>query len=222
MTRTRPSAESPASAVRRPDTSTAVGAATALASTAAVRCRAQALLERARGGASGWFLVDDGALGSAAQIVADVTRTRYPGLAIPYHSRWRHFEAGGVDRTAALGDRLAQSGADTGAIARAQIDLAVVSVLLDAGAGPDWRFAEDGRRIARSEGLAVASWHAFTAGLFSSDPGQPLRADAAALRTLDAGRLAAAFQVGPANPLVGLDGRLALLHRLRDAVAARR
>ena len=38
--------------------------------------------------------------------VADVTRAHYPDLAIPYHSRWRHFEAGGVDRRAELDTRL--------------------------------------------------------------------------------------------------------------------
>ena len=69
------------------------------------------------------------------------------------------------------------------------IDLAVVSVLLDAGAGADWRYDEaaSGQRFTRSEGLGVASLHAFTAGLFSSDATDPLRADAAALRALDAG-----------------------------------
>ena len=79
------------------------------------------------------------------------------------------------------------------------IDLAVVSVLLDAGAGADWHYDEaaSGQRFARSEGLGVASLHAFTTGLFSSDATDPLRADAAALCALDADRLAAAFQVGP-------------------------
>ena len=47
---------------------------------------------------SGCFVVDDASLAPAADLVASVTRTRYPDLAIPYHSRWRHFEAGGIDR----------------------------------------------------------------------------------------------------------------------------
>ena len=52
------------------------------------------------------------------------------------------------------------------------IDLTVVSVLLDAGAGPDWHYVEAGTGSAsrRSEGLGVASLHAFAAGLFSGDP----------------------------------------------------
>jgi hypothetical protein len=56
--------------------------------------------------------------------------------------------------------------------------------------------------------------------LFSSDPTNPMRADAAGLVALDADRLADAFQVGPSNPLVGLDGRVQVLHRLGEALAA--
>ena len=194
-------------------TDRADGAAAALRSTTAIRERARYLLARARRGDSAWFGVDDDALAVAAAEVADVTRTRYPDLNVPFHSRWRHFEAGGIDRRAQLGD---------GLDARAMVDLAVVSVLLDAGAGPDWGYDEaaTGQRFARSEGLGVASWHAFTSGIFSSDTTDPLRADAAALCGLDADRLAEAFQVGPKNPLVGLDGRVAVLHRLGATLTA--
>ena len=185
--------------------------------TATIRERAGRLLARARGGDSPWFTVHDDALDAAAVVVAGVTRSNYPDLAIPYHSRWRHFAAGGVDRRADLVARLA--GRDIAARARAMIDLTVISVLLDAGAGPDWRYHEGSRTFTRSEGLAVASFHAFTAGTFSADPQDPLRVDAAGLRALDTARLAAALQVGAANPLVGLDGRVALLHRLGDVLA---
>ena len=34
--------------------------------------------------------------------MADITRKRYPKGHIPLHSRWRHLEAGGVDRKAEL------------------------------------------------------------------------------------------------------------------------
>ena len=80
---------------------------------------------------------------------------------------------------------------DAAARARAQIDLVLVSVLLDAGAGPQWRYQEaaSGQGFARSEGLGVASFHAFTSGLFSSDPAQPLRVDAAGLAALTAAQL---------------------------------
>jgi hypothetical protein len=196
------------------------GAAATLRTTTAVRAHARQLLHRARDGASRWFSVHDDALQAAAVEVADMTRTRYPELEIPYHSRWRHFEAGGVDRKAELDDRLAEL--ETPARARAMIDLAAVSVLLDAGAGPDWQYleTESGQRFSRSEGLAVASLRAFLAGLFSSDADHPLRVDAAGLRAVDVGPLADAFQISPSNPLVGFESRVALLHRLGEALAA--
>ena len=188
-----------------------------LRTTTAVRTRSAVLLDRARAGESRWFTVDDDALPRAADDVAALTRTRFPDLDIPLHSRWRHFEAGGVDRRAALDALLGDI--DTRERARAMIDLTVVSVLLDAGAGPDWGYVENGVRYTRSEGLAVASWHAFTAGVFSGNPDRPVQVDAAGLCALTVEGLAAALQVGPANPLVGLDGRVHLLRRLGDALA---
>jgi hypothetical protein len=202
------------------DTSRPAGAAVALRTTTAIRERAQYLLNRARAGDSPWFCVDDGSLPGAVAEVADVTRARYPDLRIPYHSRWRHFEAGGVDRTAELGMRLAAE--DVPTRARAMIDLAVVSVLLDAGAGPDWHYAEarTGQRFGRSEGLAVASWHAFCAGVFSGDAARPLQVDAAGLRSLSVQRLTEVFQCTASNPLVGLTGRVLVLRRLGDVLAS--
>ncbi|MFT4242829.1 MAG: URC4/urg3 family protein [Acidovorax sp.] len=187
-----------------------------LRTTAATRARAQALLASARAGESAHFAIDDAAMDAAVQAVVDVTRARYPRLVFPYHSRWRHFEAGGIDRRAQLDALLGDASAPDKA--RAQIDLALVSVLLDAGAGPDWRYGEAGQTFSRSEGLGVASFHAFCAGLFSSDPAHPLRADAAGLRALTTERLAHAFQVSAANPLVGLEGRAALLRRLGEVL----
>ena len=196
--------------------------ARALLSAEAVRERCARLLEAALAGRSRWFDVERARLDDAAELVAQVTRRRYPSLSVPYHSRWRHFEAGGVDRLAALEAASADALADPAERARARIDLAVVSVLLDAGAGGAWRYAdrETGTVLSRSEGLGVASLRAFAAGLFSSDPRRPLRADAEGLARLDAARLADAFQAGPDNPLVGLEGRLALLRRLGGALAA--
>ncbi|BBY47253.1 hypothetical protein MARA_07210 [Mycolicibacterium arabiense] len=193
-------------------------AATALRSTAAVRERASWLLARARADESPWFTVDDDEMPGAATLVAETTRTRYPDLAVPFHSRWRHFEAGDVDRKAILDDALPESGERL----RAMVDLAVVSVLLDAGAGPDWHYREvGGDRYSRSEGLGVASFHAFTAGVFSSDPSHPLRADADGLRALRVDDIGKAFQADASNPLVGLDGRVEVLRRLGDALADR-
>jgi Protein of unknown function (DUF1688) len=189
-----------------------------LLTAAAVRERCHIILAAAERRATAHFRVVPARLPEAARRVADVTRRRYPELVVPYHSRWRHFWAGGVDRTA-----LVARGADGAGVARAQIDLAVVSVLLDAGAGANWRFheAETGQLCSRSEGLAVASLRAMQAGLFSADRGDPWRADAEALSRLPTEGLARAFQHGPGNELLGIEARATLLRRLGEACAAR-
>jgi hypothetical protein len=166
------------------------------------------------------FRVDRSRLPAVAQRVATLTRSRFPDLVIPYHSRWRHFEAGGVDRKGELDAALA--GQSTAEIARARIDLTVISVLLDAGAGPGWSYDESrgsGRRFARSEGLGVATFRAFMAGRFSSDAADPYRVDAQALSAIDVPALAALFQASDENPLVGLAGRVQLLLRLAAALS---
>ena len=192
--------------------------AVALRDPATIRARCANVLAAADAGRAAHFAVDRSRLEGCAELVADVTRRRYPALELPYHSRWRHFEAGGVDRGADLDRALA--GRDPVDAALARVDLAIVSVLLDAGAGARWSYAEreTGARFARSEGLGVASFRAFAAGAFSSVPGDPLRADARALAAIDGPALAPLFQAGDANPLVGLDGRAALLRRLAAAI----
>lgn len=203
--------------MRQLDSDPAADVARALAvlrDPATIRARSHALLRLGIAGRLDHFSVDMDRLDAAAEYVAGVIRRAYPSLAIPYHARWRHFAAGGVDRWGALAATLA--GADAAEGARIRFDLCVVSVLLDAGAGTAWRFVEPGTGavVARSEGLAVASLHAFRAGLFSGDPGRALRADAAGLSAVTAERLAAAFQVRADNPLEGLEGRAALLRSL--------
>jgi hypothetical protein len=107
--------------------------------------------------------------------------------------------------------------------ARAAFDLAIVSVLLDAGAGPQWRYrtAAGLGSIGRSEGLAVASLDMFRRGAFSSDSGNPLQVDAQGLLRLSEEALREGFQVSASNPLVAVGGRTDLLHRLGAVVAAK-
>jgi hypothetical protein len=68
-------------------------------------------------------------------------------------------------------------------VTRRLLDLFLVSVLLDAGAGDAWAYTEDGAgggaRFTRSEGLGVASVRMFCDGLFSGDGAQPYRVDGA-------------------------------------------
>ena len=194
-------------------------AALSLLTAAAVRSRAAAILEEGLAGRLTRLRVDPARLEDAAAVTVAVTRKSYPTLEIPFHSRWRHFVIEGADRWSALAGATAwQSPA---ARARAECDLAIVSVLLDAGAGPAWRWHDEalGRDVPRSEGLALASLAMFAAGMFSA-AADPLRADAARLMELDAAALATGFRAGPDNPLAGLEGRAALLRGLGAAVAA--
>ncbi len=194
-------------------------AAFSLLSAEAVRTRAQQMLVLGLSDKLPNVRVDLAQLDATADRVIAITRQNYPSLDIPFHSRWRHFVVDGHDRFAAIAKAAAFP--DAAARARAEFDLAIVSVFLDAGAGPQWRYAdpESGRRIGRSEGLALASLDMFMRGAFSADPSRPLRVDAAVLAHLSADQLAQGFQVTADNPLVGLEGRAALLRRLGALIA---
>lgn len=194
-------------------------AARTLLNAAAVRERSHQILEHGLAGRLRHFTVHPERLDACAEAVVATIRTAYPSLDIPFHARWRHFSAGGHDRWDAVMHGAPWS--DAGQMARAAFDLAIVSVLLDAGAGAQWRYEEGrtGETFARSEGLAVASFDMFVSGAFSSRAEDPFRVDADVLLALTADDLAHGFQVSPGNPLVGLEGRAALLNRLGRAVA---
>jgi hypothetical protein len=197
-------------------------ASTSESPAAAVRTKAGEVLKYVEDGRSAWFSADANGLEAAVQATLAVTRERFPNpAAIPFHSRWRHFEAGGRDRWAGLARSLAHLPGEERA--RRRIDLAVVSVLLDAGAGPAWSYREanTGETYTRSEGLGVASFHMFASGAFSADPKDPLRADARKLATLTPMEIAMGFQVKAHNPMVGLEGRAELLRRLGNTGLSR-
>lgn len=183
----------------------------------AVRARCGEIFAAGLQGDLSGFTIDLGQMAEATSRVVAEIETNYPARNVPFHSRWRHFEFGGVD----LWDQRARQAALSGAaLTAAAGDLAIVSVLLDAGAGADWTYSdsETGLRLGRSEGLALASLRLFESGQLSAKPDDPLRADAAALASLSPDRLGDAFQVGPDNPLVGLEQRAGLLQRLGQAV----
>ena len=204
-------------------------AARRLLTAGAVRERAHEVLAAGLRGELAHWRVDLDRLPDAADLTAEVVRENYPDLNVPFHARWRHFVVAGRDLWA---EQVAgRAWADAAETARAAFDLAITSVLLDAGAGMAWRYqdAATGVVLGRSEGLGIASLRLFQSGALSADPADPLRADG--LARVDATLLAEAFQVNESNPLVGLEGRAALLRslgevvgrpgRLFDAMAAR-
>lgn len=173
----------------------------ALLTAGAVRERCGQVAREAIEGRSTHFHWHEERLGAVAAYVVDVIRERYPDLRVPVHSRWRHIEAGGVDRWGRLAASRGLEGIER---ARAAIDLVIPSVLLDAGAGPDWSYTEEGTRAVyrRSEGLAIASLELYAKGGLDN------------LERITADDIARVFQASPGNPLVGLEGRAALLSRL--------
>lgn len=174
----------------------------------AIRERTRAIFDLAsKGGTS--FKVNIGKLASVADLVLEVTRANYPDLKVPFHSRHNHLNVGTV-RTSQVND------------VKAQLELVLTSVLLDAGAGDGWKYLESGtgKSFSRSEGLAVASFDMFMRGGFSSTR-TPL-ADAAGLKSVTASELRRYFQADDSNPLVGVEGRVSLLNQLGAVVEARK
>ncbi|HLQ89068.1 MAG TPA: URC4/urg3 family protein [Xanthobacteraceae bacterium] len=193
-------------------------AAIALLNAEAVRIRAHRMLALGLDGQLPHFRVELSKLDAAADLVVATTREAYPTLAIPFHSRWRHFVVRGENRY----DAIRQSQPDRFEQARTAFDLAIVSTILDAGAGSQWQYRDfaSGESFASSEGLALASLAMFAHCAFSSDLNEPMRADAVVLEQLTTEQLMRGFQVSDSNPLVGIEGRCGLLRALGKHVAA--
>jgi len=193
-------------------------AAKSLLSAAAVRERAHQML--ALGVHLPNFRVDLSRLDQTAQLVIDTTLAAYPSPDVPFHSRWRHFDIDGFDYWNELDRAMAWPSAAERS--RTAFDLAIVSVLLDAGAGPNWRYrySVSGEFVSRSEGLALASLVMFRDCEFSMWPSRPLRVDASILADFPEAKLVRGFQVSDENPLQGVAGRVDLLRRLGRTVMA--
>ncbi|CAO3662458.1 unnamed protein product [Umbelopsis ramanniana] len=155
--------------------------------------------------------------------VKDVIAKNYPSFdKIPPHSRWRHFDAGGHRRVQALIEQWEKENVDTEERSRRLVDLFLVAVLLDAGAGMKWSYKDQdtGDVYRRSEGLGVASYNMFKSGLFSNDPTKyPHRVDVDRLQELKTEDVSNGFQVSKENPMVGITGRAGLLNRLGKAIS---
>lgn len=173
----------------------------------AIRRQCNRIYELAKKDDLSFFALDEACLPKAVDTVEKVIKDAYPDLNIPPHSRLRHLPEA---------QSLMQAWqCDATEKARRLVDLVTVSVLLDAGAGPSWKYiAADGSALAASEGLAVASLDLFLDGFFSSDPAQRSRVNSFALRNFDAERFARGMQISRQNPLAGLQGRDRLLRQL--------
>lgn len=180
-----------------------------LRSAPAIRQRCGLIYAAAQADALVHFCLHENQLDATADYVLATMRHNYPDLNIPYHSRWRHLAPHWNNLQATLDQECDE-------LVRIQIELAIISVLLDAGAGTEWRYHDpvSHQVLQRSEGLAIASLNAYQQGLFSADPKSKYRVDGQALADLQIEDLQQLFQVNAHNPILGLSGRLQLLHSL--------
>ncbi|KAL6722319.1 hypothetical protein ACLMJK_001426 [Lecanora helva] len=187
----------------------------------AVRARCALVYQRAKRNQLNHFDVDSSKFhDTAAYVVSIIKRDFGPDYnTIPAHGRWQHFEVGGRPRLEQLLTSW-PSTIDAQERTRRLIDLFLVSVLLDAGAGAGWTYKskESGKMYRRSEGLAVASLEMFKAGYFSSNDQAPCQVDSTGLKRLTTQQLAKGLQVTEHNPLQGLEGRAGVMSRLADAL----
>ncbi|KAG8801578.1 hypothetical protein FRC17_006609 [Serendipita sp. 399] len=188
-----------------------------------IRQRCTLVHELAQQGRLEYFEYHPEAEASVVDFCAEIMKRDYSNFAeIPPHGRWRHFDTG-KERINPL---LASWSSRTPPIPKEEqcarlLDLFLVSVLLDAGAGNAWKYKEqgdDGAYYSRSEGLAIASLDMFRNGLFSSNLNDKERVDAGGLGSLTVSEVATAMQVTPDNPMSGLDGRAGLLQKLGQAL----
>jgi len=152
----------------------------------------------------------------ATKYVIDCIEKYHPTKNIPMHSRFRHFENEDMEQLEEMWDKAKISASEQ---VKRLIDLATVSVLIDAGAGPVWKYTKpNGEQKRRSEGLASASFQMFLSGLFSSDIAVQTRVNSIGLKKLKVQDLKIALQVSKTNPMIGLKGRVDLLNRLGEAL----
>jgi hypothetical protein len=143
---------------------------------ASIRERCQQVYEQVKRGGDGvCFDIDESKLPDVMDAVAATTERRFVNLnEIPPHSRIRHFDPKQLEKL----DKEGWANVDATEKARRLVDLVVVSVLVDAGAGQTWKYkTSDDKLIGRSEGLALASFDMFMNGYFSGVEGSPDRVD---------------------------------------------
>ncbi|KAJ1921251.1 hypothetical protein H4219_000850 [Mycoemilia scoparia] len=198
-----------------------------LQSLKAVRERANVVFDLATQQKLRHFDYDAEKLQEVANYVSELIRRDYSSfMDVPPHGRWRSYcvklEDGQRDLVKEHVEAWRADGADPTECCRRVIDLFVVSVLIDAGAGPAWTFKDPlfSQPLCRTEGLGMAAIRMFESGSFSSDSSQPYQADSVALKAFTDESLLRGFQVSDSNPLLGAESRAQLLRNLGQALEA--
>jgi len=175
----------------------------------AIRTQCERIFDLGKQDKLKFFTIDESKLPVAVEATEKVIRRRYPCLKVPPHSRVRHFPEGKMQQL------MESWRCDKVEKARRMVDLVTVSVLLDAGAGPDWKYVnQEGEVVRASEGLAHASVEMFENGYFSTDAAMRTRVNSHALKAITEETLGNALKASDRNPLFGLAGRAKILREL--------
>ncbi|ETO10579.1 hypothetical protein RFI_26798 [Reticulomyxa filosa] len=181
-----------------------------------IRKQCERMYEMAKQDKLHFFGINLDKIESCAKEVVTCIKKHYPNLNVPMHSRFRHFDPKAIEN---LRKKWTTHEVDREEQTRRLIDLAFISVLLDAGAGDEWKYVDrHGRTLVRSEGIGAASLQMFLDGMFSSDEAIKTRVNSRGLQKVSMQELKVGFQASKSNPLVGLDGRAGLLKRLAKAL----
>jgi hypothetical protein len=164
-----------------------------------IRERCQQIFELAKNNKTKYFTLHLENLDKVVDFVVSVGKKQYPDLVIPYHSRWRHFN------DTAVSELERKWKCDAYERCRRELDLATISVLMDAGAGSRWHYIDrDANRVERSEALALATFDMFEDGVFSSDQAMPHRVNSMGLKNLTFKHLCKGFQISDHNYMVSI------------------
>ncbi len=186
-----------------------------------IRTRAQQIYQFALEGKT-HFEIHEHKLTEVSEFVLQVIAENYPDKNVPYHSRWRHYEVGNQSQLKQL--RAIEQPLTPIERAKLGLDLILPSVLVDAGAGPDWQYSSSNSvTVGRSEGLGLASLDMFLAGGFSHNKEshrKKVETTAAGLKAISVESFSGQFNVSNNNPLLGVEGRVQLLRSLGEAILA--
>lgn len=184
-----------------------------------IRERSRQLYDRALMNNSAYLGIDESKIIPCCEFVLREAKKTSPSLNVPFHSRWRHFSVGNIDRIKKLKENPTFPSC-TIEQGRLWYELTLISVLLDAGAGSDWKYYEKETKQtwSRSEGLAIASYDMFISGLFSDEKKSTLQANYQGLHNITTTDIAKGMQVTNENPLEGLEGRATLINSLATVI----
>ncbi|MES0809902.1 DUF1688 family protein [Roseibium sp. SCPC15] len=186
-----------------------------------VRRKAHLLLEQAVSGSLAHAEVDLSGLQKVLVSVLEATKESYPDFHIPPYGVWRDFEAGGIDRWGALASAREFQTAEE--MLAASADLAVLACFMKTQAPENWVFKDPmtGTETSGNEASALAAFHMFAAGSFSTELSDPYRVDAQTLIRMDMEELASGLQWSLQDDVELLEAMQRHLKRLGEALALR-